>query len=596
MALLGYAGRVAGRRAPIAIAAAVCRAVAAALLVALLLNAPAGPARAPRPLVALDVSRSWDRGNDTARFDEAASAAVRQAGDSLLIVGDSLRVVRPSARPALPVDQASRAGDAVDRAIAGGRPLVLHTDGVLEDASALRRLPAGSDIRIPAERPVVDVAPVSMEAPRAAVGGDTIDVSVRVGTGNAPTPGGMVRLLLDSTLLDTASFGSMPEWGEQQLRLRAPLPAREGAALLTAIVEAEGDLEPRNDTLSVALELSTVAGVTVVSTAPDFDLRYMLEVLRGTSSLPTRAFLQVAPGVWRREGSLAPVGAETVRDIVRRAPILVLHGDTAAFGATNALGAVAKLLVSAPPSNGEGEAAQWYAGPVPSSPISGVLAGVQWDSLPPLAVGEAEPRGEWSGMEVRLGRRFEQRTAIAGSESPRRVVVGVSGLWRWSFRGGVSAEAYTNVWGSIFDWLVAERVDVRAALPDGQLLRAGEAVSWRRGGADSVVNVVLKRRGAEASDSIPLTLRFMDGAATTHSPPLPAGVYDLMISGGPSLLVVNATRELLPARPTVESGPVGTVSPGEGDMPRVRSVTWPFVLIVILLCAEWLVRRRAGLR
>lgn len=593
LALLGYAGRVAGRRAPLAIAAAACRGIAATLVVALLLDTPIGSARPPRPLVALDASLSWDRGGDRARFDDAATGATRQADDSLLVIGDSLRVVRPSARPALPADLASRVAPAVDRAIASGRPLSLHTDGVLEDPSVLRRLPVGSEARVPPARPLVDAAPVSLEAPRAAVGGDTVEVVVRVAAGNAPVTGGTVRATLDSTQLDSAELQPIAEWGEQVVRMRLPLPTRDGVALLGVVVQAEGDQEPRNDTVAVALELSTVAGVTVVSTAPDFDLRYMLEVLRGTSSLPTRAFLQVAPGSWRREGTLAPVSAEVVRDAARRAPILVLHGDTTVFGPTGAIGAGARLLMASPTGDGE-NGAQWYAVAAPPSPIAAVLAGVAWDSLPPVSTGGAEPHGEWSALTVQRGRRFERRGAIAGSESPRRVVVGVSGLWRWRFRGGVAAEAYTAVWGSIFDWLASERLDTRAALPDAQLLRAGEQVEWRRGGADSVVNVVLRRRGA--ADSIPLVLRFAEGAATSRSPALAAGVYDLEVAGGRSLLVVNTTRELLPVRPSVSSGPVGTVSPGTGELPRARSATWPFVLIVLLLCAEWLLRRRVGLR
>ncbi|MHB1225108.1 MAG: hypothetical protein ACYC2G_13865 [Gemmatimonadaceae bacterium] len=590
LALVGYAGRVSGGRAPLVVGAAVTRGVSTALLVALLLDAPLGPATPPPPLVALDVSASWTRGGEGGPFRAAADDARTAGGGALLLLGDSVREGSP---PAEPADRASRVAPAVERAVGAGRPLMLFSDGVVEDAPALDRLPRGSVVRVPPARALLDGAPLAIDAPRAVVGGDTIRIAVRVGAAARALPGGVVRLLLDAAPLDTALLDTVPAWGEQRAVLRAVMPAREGAAVLRAVVAVTGDEEPRNDTLAVAIELSTVAGVTVVSTAPDFDLRYMLEVLRGTTALPTRAFLQVSPGQWRREGSLAPVGVEVVRDAARRAPILVLHGDTAAFGAPAGLGAGAQLLV---PGAVAGDP-QWYAVAAPPSPLAALLSGTAWDSLPPLAVGATVPRGEWVGLTIQRGRQFERQAAIAGTEAPRRrAVVGVSGLWRWRFRGGVAADAFAAVWGGIFDWMAAERRDTRAALPDASELRAGEPVVWLRGGADSVVNVVLRRRGAADTDSMPLTLAFGGGSATTRSPGLAAGVYDLVVAGGRAVLVVNASRELLPVRPTVAAGPVGQASASVGTAPRARGAVWPYVLLVLLLCAEWLLRRRAGLR
>lgn len=603
LALVGYAGRVAVGRAPLVVAAATVRGAATALLVALLLDAPLGPARPPAPLVALDVSESWTRGGAVDQFRASAGEARRQGvSGELLLLGDSLREGTP---PSAPADRATRVGPAVERAVGAGRPLILFTDGVMDDASALTRLPVGSEARVPVARELLDGAPLAIDAPRAAVGGDTIQVAVRVGAAARGLPGGVVRLFVDSTPLDSARLDTVPAWGEVRVTLRAAMPSREGSAILRAIVAVAGDEEPRNDTLGVALELSTVAGVTVVSTAPDFDLRYMLEVLRGTTALPTRAFLQVAPGQWRREGSLAPVSGEMVREAARRAPILVLHGDTAALGAPATVGAGAQLLVPGAASgvaSGVASGApagdpQWYAVAAPASPLAGLLSGTSWDSLPPLSVGSSAPRGEWAGLTVQRGRQFERQAAIAGSETPRRrVVVGVSGLWRWRFRGGAPADAFTAVWGGIFDWLAAERRDTRAALPAAAGLRAGEPVVWHRGGEDSVVRVVLRERGAAAGDSLPVSLDFSGGRAVVQSAGLAAGVYDAVVAGGRAVLVVNASRELLPVRPTVAAGPVGTAPAGAGSAPRARGAAWTYVILTLLLCAEWLLRRRVGMR
>jgi hypothetical protein len=54
-------------------------------------------------------------------------------------------------------------------------------------------------------------------------------------------------------------------------------------------------------------------------------------------------------------------------------------------------------------------------------------------------------------------------------------------------------------------------------------------------------------------------------------------------------------RELLPRRATVAPGPVGTARAADAT-PRVRDFGWLYVLALALLCAEWLLRRRWGLR
>jgi hypothetical protein len=174
------------------------------------------------------------------------------------------------------------------------------------------------------------------------------------------------------------------------------------------------------------------------------------------------------------------------------------------------------------------------------------------------------------------------------------VVVGASGFWRWQFRGGASADAYATLWGSIFDWLSAERSDPRAALPAEGVLRAGDRIRWRRGsGSDSVVTVVLRRRGGTRDDSI--ALRFGAAGTIAESDPLPAGIYDARVPGGAAVLVVNESRELLPRGPTIRSGEVGA-SAATGDQPRLRGLGWIYVLILLALCGEWLLRRRLGLR
>jgi hypothetical protein len=80
-----------------------------------------------------------------------------------------------------------------------------------------------------------------------------------------------------------------------------------------------------------------------------------------------------------------------------------------------------------------------------------------------------------------------------------------------------------------------------------------------------------------------------------ESPSVAPGVYDVRTPNGASVLVVNPSAELLPRRPTVQSGGIGG-RPSLADAPHARELGWLYVVVVLGLCAEWLLRRRVGLR
>jgi hypothetical protein len=92
-----------------------------------------------------------------------------------------------------------------------------------------------------------------------------------------------------------------------------------------------------------------------------------------------------------------------------------------------------------------------------------------------------------------------------------------------------------------------------------------------------------------------VSVRFTEGASVAETPPLPVGIYDVTTTGGSSVLAVNQSREWLPRRVTMRSGAVGG-EPALGDAPELRDQAWVYALVVLLLCAEWLLRRRVGLR
>jgi hypothetical protein len=570
---------------------ALLRGLAFTLLFALLFDATFGAARVLPPLVALDASLSWQRGADRMAWNQAVLRARSPGGEPPLIFGDSVRAGEP---PPAPADGASRVQGAVERAIGTGRRLVVVTDGELDDPDALAGAPAGSSIEIVRPDRGPDAAVISIDAPRFAVAGDSIDVRVSIRAGETAPSGVVLGILIGESRVGEVALNTLQPRSERTEFLRARVPGREGPGLLWAVLTspARGDAEPRNDSAAVALDVTRAAGAVLISTAPDLDVRYIVPVLRGAVAIPTEAYLRVAPGNWRREGTLAAVPERDVRDALARAPIAILHGDTAYFGAPRSVasGALA-LLPAVAPAEGE-----WYAVAAPPSPLSAMLSGTPWDSLPPLFAGEAAPAIGWEGLTVARARRLDRRAAISGTDRGRRVaVVTASGTWRWRFRGGVAADAHAALWGGIFDWLAAERPDPRGAVPATGVIRAGEPVRWRRGASpDSVIIARLtSREGIAGPDSV--VIRFAAGALTSETAPLPQGVWDAEVPGGRTVVAVSASRELLPARPSVAAGSIPGVA-AVGERPRLRNAGWAYLLLVGALCAEWLLRRRRGLR
>lgn len=583
---------------------AALRAAAVTVLFALLLDAPAGREDTPPPLVALDASLSWTRGDST-RWPSALSQARALGGDSVLLTGDSLRLAGDVAEPR---DFTSRIGPLVEQAAAQGRPLVVFTDGGIDvrDTSAAAALPRGSRIEVPSLPPHVDAALTALMAPRSVAAGDTLRVTATVRTGSLPIPAATVALTLDGAALATVTLPALPPNSARDVVLPARVDGSDGTRVLRATVTAAGDVERRNDSMGAAVEVSSAGGAVWVSSAPDLDGREALAVLRGTLGEATRGFLQVAPRIWRMDGSLAPVSEATVRQAVADAPILVIHGDTAVFGPPRQLAGDAPLaLLPGPaPAPTSAEASvldEWYPTAAPPSPAAAALAGVPWDSLPPVSLGGASelppPNGAnaWVAVEGRRGRRGDARAFLVGSESPRRVVVQrARGLWRWRTRGGPGAIAYEGLWGSVFDWMADGRRDRRAAMPERASVRAGEPIVWRlAAGNDSSTEIRLVRRGDTAGVQV-LSLVPRPRSMFAESPALPAGTYDVQAPGGTSVLVVNAAEELLPRAPTVRAGRIGTGAV-VGRAPALRDYGLAYALIVVLLCAEWVLRRQRGL-
>jgi hypothetical protein len=303
--------------------------------------------------------------------------------------------------------------------------------------------------------------------------------------------------------------------------------------------------------------------------------------------------------VWREEGSLAAVSEDEVQRRAREAGLLVLHGDTTWSNVAATRRGAMVLWAPAParplPRAGElPQRAEWFVSAAPPSPVSAVLDGLPYDSLAPLDVGAPVGTGGIDVLEARVGRAGEARpiASLSTRGGARQLRVAGSGFAAWTVRGGRSADAFSAFWGAIFDWMAVAEADGAGVTFGNRLVRAGEQIAWRRGGADSVATVVLRGPSGEADS---LTLTFGADADVQRTPPLAEGVYEVQAGAGSRRLVVNPSAEWVPRAP-IDVPQVRAAEPALTVSRSLLERSWPFVLALVLLCSEWLLRRAAGLR
>ena len=477
------------------------RALVATLATALLLNAPLGAARPAVPWVALDASASWLAAGDSARWvtaRRAADSAAAAGADSVLLFGDSLRASIGVPEPA---DGASLVAPVVEAALAVGRPVVVITDGLIDDAEQLVRLPRGSRVVVIPPDSAPDAAITALDAPGGALGGDTVTVRIVIRAGAGGSAATTARVTLDAREIARMPVAALGAYEERELRATVPMPASDATRALHVSL-AGGDAVVRNDSARAEIVVSGAAAAVFVSSSPDQDARFALAVLRGTRRGPVQGFWRVAPGQWRTDGALRAVDESVVRQAVQRAPLVVLHGDTAVFGPPRTITQQALVLI-APPEAGE----DYYPTGAGDSPLVAALAGVPWDSLPPLDVANMSTAPQFSAVVARRARRLDERTVVGLTDGARRIaVIPASGLWRWRLRGGRAADAFDAVWGSIFDWvgfaaepsrlaggarMAAERVGISPELvPRRPTVAAGEV------GEGAPLDLAPRARGA----------------------------------------------------------------------------------------------------
>jgi hypothetical protein len=571
------------------------RATATVALVLLLWNPLASRALPPdaQSIVLLDASLSmagvggpWRAALDSARADRAA-----------LIWRFGARVTAFDTTS--PADGASRLAPALEAAAARGGAVTVVTDGSVDDVAGippdLLRRPR---VVVLGRPPFRDAFIAGVEGDRHVTGADTIRLRVSYGTAGNGEPGvgsrgvtvtvsvGGRRLLSRAVALPDSGVVSA------DLALPAGRLARAGWSVLDVRLEGVNDAEPRDDARRFVVEVSPQPAAVVFASPPDWETRFLARTLAEVARVPVKTFVETEPGRWRDAATLAPVSPAELARAGRGARLQVLVGD--AERARPFAGPGARLVWSTE----RGQSGDWYVEPPPASPLTGALAGVQWDSLPPAASVADAPRdsGRVTVLTARLARRGSPRPIVVLEEGGgvRHVTVTASGLWRWAFRGGASEQAYRALVAGVADWLLggARGAAADRAVPVTLETPNGLPLEWRWTGVGEPrpLVIALESGGAPRTD----TLRF--DAAGRAELRLAPGVYRYALPGGPERGLVAVEEYSAEWRP---SGSALSAQAGltEGRYTQIglRDRWWLFVVAIAAFAAEWALRRRQGL-
>lgn len=616
------------------------------------LPSPGVASVARRTTVLLDASLSMALpaapGDTVSRWARAVDEAKRLAGGRDVILfgtgasavpADSLGVVAPS-QPRSELAPALRAASE-----AGARRVVVLTDGGLDDAAEIERLQPqlGVDVEVRASPSEVlaNRALTEVEAPSWAEAGKTVEVRFGVTTlGPAPDSVSVYLKRDGETLAEarvaTAGAGRVAA-GVLEFTPEAPpreetdsSDGRSGALVRYEVQLESGDAVPDDDVRSVYIHVSErPAGVAILSLRPDWEARFLQPVLEQALGLPVRGYLRMGDR-YVRLGAGGDAGIRVpeneVRQALAEADLVVVHGlgqGSPAWVVEAAERARRVLLFPAADAGAGGlplplapiAAGEWYvSAELPASPVAALLGTIRADDLPPLT--NLRPldmsAGSWAPMHASRGRRgLTSPVVAAGERAGRRWAVALAdGYWKWAFRGGESRQAYRRLWAALGGWLIQEERSIAAAAvrPVDRASPRGAPIEWVASGleADSIALRIMAEDGSVVTDTVVMPIR-ADTAATRALPP---GHYTFEArafagdelgaeSDGP-LTIESFTSEFM--RASVDLARIEGTGAGSGAGSRTRggdplhASVWPYLMLVLLLSAEWTLRRRWGLR
>lgn len=586
-----------------------------------------------RPWLLVDASLSMGAG-DPAPWERALERAREGEWEGVLTFGEEPRPLgADSPTRALPSALRSRVGPALERvAQSGGRRVVVASDFRLQDAPEIRERARRLGISLQAENLATDLVNAGVaEAsfPASVSSGAVVSASVVVfSEGLGPSDSLVVQVREDGRLVASERVDA-PEPGRlRRLSLDLPSPRGTGPTRYVVSASTAADGFPDDDERSVWVEVDPdEAGVLLVSLRPDWEPGFLLPVLERVTGLPGEAFLRVGDDRFMTSAGDGEgprlLGASEVAGRLNASTILVVHGlqgnapewlVRALEGATRVLAfpADASGAALAGVSVGSPLPGEWFpAEPVPASPVAGDLAGIDMSRLPPLSdVLPVADDSAAAGVPLELRRRgrgpLEAAMVLLEEPETRRVVVLGQGLWRWGFREGPARNAYERLWAGIAGWLLAGDP---AALgsevrPRARSVPRGDPVRWQ---APGMAGDTLRLRIRSAGDSVVLDTVLAAGPGGFSTVPLPPGTYSFLAErttrsegsvGEGRFDVESFSDELMTLSTPLEAD----VAPDPSDRPvsrtgrPLRTHPLPYLVVLGLLCAEWIGRRRKGLR
>ncbi|MDE2804552.1 MAG: hypothetical protein OXN18_05310 [Gemmatimonadota bacterium] len=578
----------------------------------------------PEHFVVLDASASMSANapDGVPLWDSAVARAGRWAegGARLLSAGatvvaidpDSLATVSPSA-------VRSVLGEAVAVAAeAGASEITLITDRRVSDPVAITRTARQLGVGVSVDSlhaPGPNLGLARLEVPPTSESGVQIRGRVDV-QGTSREDSVTVTVHVDGRATHALRLVA-PEQGGFSTAEFALGALAAGSHRVSARLEAQ-DAFPLDDERTAVVEVDPEeTGVLLVSFAPDWEPRFMLTVLDQVTGLPVRGYLRAGPGNFlpmMAAGVAEAVDQAGLERLLRRAEVVVAMGvDGASLQFLERATARARGLIVFP-SDGAGAAlagvaagaplsGEWYLHEAPPSPIAAETDRLL--DLPPLsAVLPLVDDGGGEALSVRLGGAGEPEAALVLRDEGRRRVAAVlaRGFWRWAFRDGAPREHYRRLWAAVGGWILSEGPiaggpGVRPSVP---VLGLGTPVRWRGRGyeGEEISLSVTDSVGVPAID----TVTVVPPGALFTTPPLPPGRYQYTVAASDTAVgtfeVEPFTGEMLHRAldPAELAVPAGERGPSARRGRPLRTWPWPYLLVIGLLCAEWIGRRRAGLR
>ena len=104
---------------------------------------------------------------------------------------------------------------------------------------------------------------VGLDAPRAVVATDTLEARVTVRAGQLAVHGATLSLVAGTDAIATMPLDSLGAGVERTLTMRGRIEGAVRTVSLAAVVTVAGDVEHRNDTLAMAVQVSPAAGAVL---------------------------------------------------------------------------------------------------------------------------------------------------------------------------------------------------------------------------------------------------------------------------------------------------------------------------------------------